>query len=127
MRYRYNQQVVPPAPYVHVVLGRPDGSASSRPVPALVDSGADRTVIPIALVEELVLPQAGTIEVAGLNQVGSMMPVYVVQIAIGDLPPVTMAVIGAMGEQYVLLGRDLLNNHRVVLDGPALLFTIDAP
>jgi predicted aspartyl protease len=84
MRYRYNQQVVPPAPYVHVILGRADASSSLPPVPALVDSGADRTVIPIALVEELALPQAGAIEVAGLNQVSSMMPVYVVQIAIGD-------------------------------------------
>ena len=80
MRYRYNQQVVPPAPYVHVTLHRIDEGEKSQPVPALVDSGEDRTVIPRALAEELALPQAGVIEAAGLNQITSMMAVYVVRI-----------------------------------------------
>ena len=92
-----------------------------------MDSGADRTVIPMALVEELTLPQAGVIEVAGLNQAASMMPVYVVQIGIGDLPAVVADVVGAVGEQYVLLGRDVLNGYRVTLDGPGLIFTIELP
>jgi predicted aspartyl protease len=127
MRYRYNQQVVPPAAYVHVIVGRSDANGTGGPVAALVDSGADKTVIPRAIVEELALPQAGAIEVAGLNQIISIMPLYIVNIAIGNLPPVVADVIGSAGEQYVLLGRDVLNRYRVTLDGPDLLCTIEIP
>jgi predicted aspartyl protease len=127
MRYRYNHQVSPPAPYVHVVVNRLDAGGTSPSVPALVDSGADRTVIPMALVEEMDLPQAGSIEVAGLNQLAAMMAVYVIRIGVGDLPPVVADVIGAVGEPYVLLGRDVLNGYRVTLDGPGLICAIEAP
>jgi predicted aspartyl protease len=125
MRYRYNQQVDPPAPYVYVIIRRGDGSGGSLPIPALVDSGADRTVIPTPLIEELALPQSGAAEVAGFNQVATSLPVYVVQIGIGDLQPHVADVLAASGEQYVLLGRDVLNEYRVTLDGPGLLCTIE--
>lgn len=127
IRYRYNRQVIPPAPYVHVVVRRIDGTGASQPVPALIDSGADRTVIPTTLAMELGLPQAGVIEVAGFNQVASIMPLYVIQIGIGDLTPRTADVLGAPGEQYVLLGRDVLNGYRITLDGPGALCTIELP
>jgi predicted aspartyl protease len=61
MRYVYNRQVSPPAPYRHGVIDRIDGGARSSFIPALVDSGADRTVIPMAAVEDLGLLRAGTI------------------------------------------------------------------
>lgn len=127
MRYRYNKQVDPPAPLVHVVVRRADGGAVSQPIPALVDSGADRTVIPLALAEELALPQAGIIELAGLNQTVSTLPIHVVQLSIGDLPAAIVEVLAAAGEQYALLGRDALNRYRFVLDGPAQLCTIELP
>jgi predicted aspartyl protease len=127
MRYRYNHQVSPPAPFVHVAMYRIDGGGTPVTVPALIDSGADRTVIPIILAEELALPRSGMIEVAGLNQAATMMAVYVIRIGIGDLTPVVADVIGAASEQYVLLGRDILNGYRVTLDGPGLICTIEEP
>lgn len=110
-----------------MTLARIDDGKKSQPIPALVDSGADRTVIPLAMAEELALPQAGVIEAAGLNQITSIMPVYVAWIAIGDMAPVAADVMAAAGEQYVLLGRDILNGYRVMLDGPGLLCTIEMP
>jgi len=125
IRYQYNRQVDPPGPFVHVNIKRLDASGAFATVPALVDSGADKTVVPQSLIEELALAQAGLVEAAGLNQIGVLMPVYVVQIGIRDTSPVVVEVIGALGEQHVLLGRDVLNRHRVTLDGPQLLCIIE--
>lgn len=125
MRYLYNHQVEPPAPYVHVKIGHAQGSGASVTIPALVDSRADRTVVPQSIIDEIGLLQAGVVETFGLNRLGSMMGEYVVQIGIRDLAPVVIRVVGTPGEEYVLLGRDVLNRHRVTLDGPNLLCTID--
>jgi len=38
---------------------------------------------------------------------------------------VTIEVLANRDEPYVLLGRDVLNRHRIVLDGPQLLLDID--
>lgn len=56
---------VPPAPYVLVTVARLDGTAVAADLPAKVDSGAARTILP-----------------------------------------------------YILLRRDVLNQFRIVLDGP---------
>lgn len=125
MRYRYNQQVVPPGPYVHVNVGRVDVAETAKAVPALIDSGADRTVVPMPLVRDLGLAQAGVIEAHGLNQISSTMPIYVVRIGIADLSMDPIDVLAADGEPYVLLGRDVLNRYRITLDGPQLLCTIE--
>ncbi len=57
IRYRYNQQVSPPAPFVLVGIRRPDGATHADNVPAQLDWGSDVTVIPGRLVAELGLEQ----------------------------------------------------------------------
>ena len=70
IRYRYNQQVSPPAPFIHVTIRRPGDEVSFRVLPAQ-EALANRD------------------------------------------------------EPYILLGRDVLNSHRIVLDGPQLVLEID--
>ena len=65
IRYRYNSQVQPPAPFVYVALRNPADGVELRDVPAQVDSAADRTVLPDAVVHALGLPQMGTMLSAG--------------------------------------------------------------
>jgi predicted aspartyl protease len=124
-RYRYNRQVEPPAPYVHVTIGRADGGGEPETVAALVDSGADKTVVPQSLVERLRLMQAGIVQAQGLNHVGSIMATYVVRIGVQGMAESVVQVIAAPEEEYVLLGRDVLNRYRVTLDGPGLVCTLE--
>jgi hypothetical protein len=49
IRYAYNRQVEPPAPFVHVTLRRPGQDQASEELPAQIDTAADRTVIPGSL------------------------------------------------------------------------------
>ena len=42
-----------------------------------------------------------------------------------DSPPRVIRVVASRDEPYVLLGRDVLNGHRVILDGPRLHLEIE--
>lgn len=71
--------------------------------------------------ERLDLPRIGTIVIGGVGGVTQAMPSYPVQIVIHELPEQTLEVVPSADEAWILLGRDLLNAHRVLLDGPRLL------
>lgn len=124
IRYRYLSQLQPPAPFIYVNLRNPITGAEMQSVPAQLDTAADRTLLPVALVEGLDLPQIGVIPIGGVGGVLQSMPSYPVEITIHDLPAQTLEVVAAAGEAWVLLGRDLLNSHRVLLDGPRLFIEI---
>ena len=46
IRYNYNRQINPPAPFVHVTIERPAFDGATVEIPAQIDSAADITVIP---------------------------------------------------------------------------------
>ena len=66
VRYAYNQQVVPPAPFVHVTVRSPQEGADGIVVPAQIDTAADLTVIPGQFVEILRLAPLGSVSAVGL-------------------------------------------------------------
>ncbi len=125
IRFRYVSQLNPPAPFVAVTLRNPVTGAERRDVPAQVDCAADRTLLPDALVQDLGLPQIGATPIGGVGGIIVTMPSYPVQIAIDNLPAHTLEVVASAGESWVLLGRDLLNALRLLLDGPRLVLEID--
>ena len=93
-------------------------------MPAQLDPGADRTVLPSHVIAALNLVEDGTFFFQGFASQVIELPLYLVTVAIHDLPPVTItAVLGEM-EPFVLLGRDVLNHFRVLLDGPQLALEI---
>jgi hypothetical protein len=55
IRYSYNRQIVPPAPFIHVTLRCVDTGREMSQVPAQLDIAADRSVLPGSCVEELAL------------------------------------------------------------------------
>jgi hypothetical protein len=120
IRYGYVQQLQPPAPFVQVRLRNPVSGDELNDVPAQLDTAADRTLIPETLVETLALPQLGTLMIGGVGGVQQAMPTYPLLLAVHNLPPQTIEVVASPGESWVLLGRDVLNVYRVLLDGPQL-------
>jgi hypothetical protein len=117
IRYSYNQQILPPAPFVFVRLVNPADGRALDNVPAQLDHGADRSVLPSNLVHDLGLAQMGIAEIGGLGGNLHELPTYIVLIGIHDLPPRACRVLSCT-EPWVLLGRDILNDYRILLDGP---------
>lgn len=124
IRYRYAMQANPPAPFVHLTLRNPVSGAEVQNVAALMDSAADQTLVPDALVLALGLAQLGTVPIAGVGGGVQLMPSYAVLLGIHNLPMQNLEVVGHPMEAYVLLGRDVLNHYRIVLDGPQLALEI---
>jgi gag-polyprotein putative aspartyl protease len=125
IRYRYVEDLTPPAPYVQVRLQNPVTGAEIGAVPAQIDTAADRSLIPESVVQQLSLPQVSAITLGGVGGIQQIMPTYPVNLAIHDLPYRTIEVVASPGESWVLLGRDVLNRYRLVLDGPQLALEID--
>ncbi len=124
IRYQYLTQILPPAPFVHVTLTNPVSGVQQQDLPAQLDTAADRTLLPDALVQALGLAQIGLIRIGGVAGIIQAMPSYVVQITIHNQPDQVVEVVASGGESWILLGRDVLNAHRLLLDGPQLLLEI---
>jgi hypothetical protein len=67
IRYTYNRQIDPPAPFVHVSLRRPGDGPLLSDQPAQIDTAADRTVIPGGFVAKLGLVPLDEMQVAGFG------------------------------------------------------------
>ena len=124
IRYAYLPQLNPPSPFVHIVLQNPADGTELRTVPAQLDTAADRTILPETLVKSLGLPQVGTVHLGGFGGATFTLPVYAVNLGIHDLPVRLIKVAAHAEESWVLLGRDVLNSYRVLLDGPQLALEI---
>jgi hypothetical protein len=124
IRFGYLPQFQPPAPFIYVTLRTPLTGAEMRDVHAQVDSAADRTLLPDAVVQALALPQMGTINMGGAGGIVLTMPSYPVQLTIHNQPVQVVEVVDSPGESWILLGRDILNAHRTLLDGPQLFTEI---
>jgi hypothetical protein len=124
IRYAYLNQLDPPAPFVNVVLRNPVSGAELRDVPAQLDCAADRTILPESLVKSLSLPQVGTMKLGGFGGVTYTLPVYAALLGLHDLPVQPFKFAAHMQESWILLGRDVLNSHRIMLNGPQMALEI---
>ena len=127
IRYRYVHQLTPPAPFVNVTLRCPATGTQAVGLPAQLDLAADRTVLPGPVVQALGLVEDGRALFEGFAGQVIELPVFLVEIRVHDFSPLlTRAALGA-NEQHILLGRDVLDAHRMLLDGPQLILEIERP
>lgn len=124
IRYVYQRSVQPPAPFINVVLQHPAGGSEMRNVAAQIDSGADRTVLPEKVVQALKLPQVGRIGIGGLGSAILVLRSFAVLLGVHDFPLQQLEIVASAEEEWILLGRDVLNSYRIILDGPQLALEI---
>jgi predicted aspartyl protease len=123
LTFRYNRGLSPPAPYLDLEIapfGRRRKPIRRR---AKLDSGASMTVIPYSLLNQWQIPFVETVEVRAYNGQVSRRPVYVVNIVIGSRHFQEVRVTVAP-RRDILLGRDVMNRLRILLDGPDLVTEI---
>lgn len=124
VRYKYNEQLNPPAPFVHVSIMVPDQPEVEKRLPAQLDTAADHTVIPLALVDDLHLERVRELLIAGLGGTTARLLTFLVRLRVHAFEPLMLEVVGA-DEPIVLLGRDVLNRYRLLLDGPARALEVE--
>lgn len=114
-RFPYDQGFDPPAPVLPLRWRHPRTSAAVL-VPMLVDTGADRTLLPERIAHQLSLPAVARAIVERVEGRSGVSTVYAAMIEGAGLKAL-VRVIGDGTEAR--LGRDLLARLTVRLDGPA--------
>ncbi len=118
IRYRYAEHVKPPAPFVSVAVHCRQTGNRLADLPAEVDSAADRTVLPGRVVQALALVEDGRLLFQGFAGEVVELPIFLVELQVHDLPAVPVRAALGEHEPHILLGRDVLNLYRILLDGP---------
>jgi predicted aspartyl protease len=93
-----------------------DGGTSLR---ALVDSGADATILPLAVLQNAHVDQVGRARMRWGSHQSQMYDVYLVTIAIGPYEIYGVRVLADPTGSEAILGRDVLNQMVVTLNGLA--------
>lgn len=114
----YDRSVYPPAPRLEIRLIALPHGAVHGPVAAFVDTGADVTIVPLHIVRQL---RAGVVTlktVRGYTGGRRNVRTYLVDVEIGSFTLPGIEIVGDDAAHEILLGRDVLNKLRLLLDGP---------
>jgi predicted aspartyl protease len=123
--YSYSRNYQPAMPVVEVRLGRSGEDMPNQEHLALVDSGADGTLVPIDLLEQIGARQVGTARIRGIVGQSQKADLFLVSLQVGSHVLNTVrAVAGAEGDE-IILGRNILNHLVVTLNG--LASTVEIP
>jgi len=114
----YNTIFNPPAPFLTISISAIYQKEPTLTIDCLLDTGADISVIPQALANSLNLDPTGLMIVEGFNSERQKLPLFAIDATIETK---TLAGIEVLAYQtdYAILGRDVLNRFRLLLDGPA--------
>jgi predicted aspartyl protease len=121
IRVGYDTNRDPPAPVLPMRLGTP-GEELSHSLVALVDSGADTTVIPLEVANRLRLPRISEIGIRGVGGLRQRAQIHSVVVEVAGFRGSIEAI--ALGSEG-LIGRDLLNRWVVTLRGPEQAIEIE--
>jgi hypothetical protein len=110
----------PPAPMALVILRNPTTGAVWSDVPMLLDSGADITLIPQAVLQHLVLDVIPDkqYELAGFD--GNMSQTSAVRLEMTFCRRTFRGQFLLVDQAWGILGRNVLNTTALLLDGPRL-------
>jgi predicted aspartyl protease len=116
--YEYDNDYNPAMPVVDIEIGRAMSTASLT-LQALVDSGADATIIPINSLQEISARRSRKMWMRGTAGGRILVDLYQISLQLGPFTQTLLEVVGSTQNSEVIIGRDVLNHLTVILNGPA--------
>lgn len=107
----------PSAPIVEVKVFVPGKPRKERVIHALIDTGADNTIVPLTLLNALKAPYLETYRMRGITGTAQSVDLFGVSMEIGGHLIRGVHAIG-INTNEPILGRDILNRLVLILDGP---------
>ncbi len=119
LSYHYTADYDPPAPIIPITLiSLDDEQVTVGPIEAIVDSGADGTLIPESYLQAIQAPAVRKARIKGITGAGFWADIFLVAIQIGPLKLHGIRAI-ANPAREIVLGRNVLNQLDIELNGPA--------
>lgn len=122
--YAYSTDYTPSMPVVDVTLEAPHSGNAAGPTVGLVDSGADGTLVPVDLLEEIGAISVASGRLTSLWEESRSVYIYLVKMEVGPCILPSIRVAGVPSGTKVILGRNVLNQISLTLNGPAEVIEI---
>lgn len=119
-QYPYDGDIYyPSAPVAEIKISAnaASGSIKETTLSALIDSGADATMLPEDLLIQLGAQRLDRRRSRGIYGEARIVNIYLVDIQIGTLTIPSIKTVGVSTADEPLIGRDVLNQLIVTLDG----------
>jgi len=132
MPTQFSQEKFPPAPILEISLSQPLERAQTELLPALIDTGADFTMVALHWLLQIDAPEIRSAHVRGLWSERQLVTLYLVDIHLetGVLSGVEVIGIDSTEEHFddaddeIILGRNVLNKLFLLFEGPNKLFLL---
>ena len=116
----------PPAAVVSVTLQNPSEPRLKLQLEGVLDTGSDVTAVPVPIVRRLKLRKRTRIPVGGLDGYQLERDSYLVNLEFGNKRMERRVVITWLGD-FLVLGRDVLNEFTLLIDGKMRQFELRDP
>jgi predicted aspartyl protease len=117
--YDYSQAYDPPFPVIEITLSLPGQVQNEATFTALIDSGSDGTLIPLDILEGMGARYVDQARIRSILGDSRLVNLYLVSLGIGPHQIPAVRAIAAVEGQEIILGRDILNQLVITLNGPA--------
>ena len=124
--HEYSAAYHPPIPVCELLLGGAGEEPSVGPLIAIMDTGADATVIPMDLLRRVDARRVGWGQARSVWGDSRRVELFLVSLRIDSLNFRALQVLGDEEGDEIIVGRFVLNRLRIILDGPAAMSEIQA-
>ncbi len=118
--YDYDFSFSPAMAVVTVEVTNLERSQTPLQLTAMLDSGSDGTMIPLAHLRTIKARRAGQVIMCSITGARSIVDIYEVALRIGPHSFLYVRVAADKHNELIVLGRDVLNQMRVMLNGLAV-------
>jgi hypothetical protein len=119
----YNRTLNPPAPFLALVIANRINRRWRATLPALLDTGSEITAIPEPYIERLRLYPVGQIQLTGIHstKIDYTYSLHL-QLLTYKFPDIEVV---STPLEFAVVGREILNELLLTLDGPSLTFSLE--
>ena len=118
--FPHSHRSSPPIPTLELVLYSASTGKSTSPLSAVIDTGADITLVPLSLLRQIGAPELDEVRLRSHWGHATSAITYLVDIRLGTGTLSGVEVVADTHSEQVLVGRDALNKLMLFIDGPAL-------
>lgn len=116
--YEYDSSFIPAMPVVAIKIGRAL-TTPILPLNALIDSGADSVIIPLNYLRQVRARKERTVWMRTVTGERSVVDLYLISLQFGPFTFPDRLVAGGFQPTEIIIGRDILNQFIVTLNGLA--------